>query len=387
MRCLLPRRVARRARLLFVLAAFCTLLVFFWSGGGALWLSPHRISNAGLYRPSEDAASLCRRHGWRPFRPPKSFSWWPLAPAEEQPRPRKVYDLFMINNEMEWLEVRLNTTYELVDHFVVVEAPLTFTGLPKPLVIKENWDRLRPYHAKLFYHELQYPPDYNPPRPWDREDLQRDASLEQALPRLAAEVPGAAPRAGDALVVADVDEIIRPETLRLLRACEFPRRLTLRSRFYYYGFEFLHRGPEWPHPQATYYEGARSSSAGGGGTTIKPTNLRNSDGGFAPLSWLDMSDLWNAGWHCSTCYRTVADVLRKMASFSHVPLNQAVFRDPNRIADRVRRGKDIWDREGEHYDFVPNNTDVPPFLLANPGRFGYLLNRTGKSAGFEDYPS
>ncbi|KLU81329.1 hypothetical protein MAPG_00419 [Magnaporthiopsis poae ATCC 64411] len=99
-----------------------------------------------------------------------------------------------------------------------------------------------------------------------------------------------------------------------------------------------------------------------------------------------MADLWNAGWHCSTCYRTVADVLRKMASFSHVPLNQEVFRDPNRIADRVRRGKDIWDRDGEFYDFVPNNTDMPPFLLAHPERFGYLLNRTGESAGFEDYP-
>ncbi|KLU81330.1 glycosyl transferase family 17 protein, partial [Magnaporthiopsis poae ATCC 64411] len=192
MRSLLPRRLARRARPLFVLTAFCALLVFFWSGGGALRLSPHRISNHGLYSQSESDASLCRRHGWRPFRPPGSFSWWwPFAQGTEQARARKVYDLFMINNEIEWLEVRLNTTYDYVDYFVVVEAPLTFTGLPKPLVIKENWDRLRPYHAKLFYHELQYPPNYNPPRPWDREDLQRDASLEQALPRLAAEVPGA----------------------------------------------------------------------------------------------------------------------------------------------------------------------------------------------------
>ncbi|KAI6365960.1 hypothetical protein MCOR25_005194 [Pyricularia grisea] len=365
----------RKLRVL-VLAPIAILLVFLWHRKQAdvindtMSSSPpsttHRVSVDMFHQnPGLPDAALCRLHGWRPYQTPASG------------RPRKVYDLFMINTELEWLEIRLNTSYHEVDHFIVVEAPLTFTGLPKPLIIKENWERFAPYHDKLIYHELQYPPGYDPPRPWDREDLQRDAMLTQVFPGL--EGGESRPQQGDVIIVADVDEVVRPETLRLLRACAFPRRLTLRSRFYYYSFEFLHRGPEWAHPQATTYAGSVDA-------TIKPTNLRNGDGGPAPLIYFDKDDLWNAGWHCSSCYATMGEVLTKMASFSHVSLNQDFFRDRNRIADRVREGLDLWSRPGQIYDRIKDNTDLPPFVLNHKDRFVHLLDRSGKSAGFSDYP-
>lgn len=60
------------------------------------------------------------------------------------------------------------------------------------------------------------------------------------------------PQQGDVLVVADVDEIPHPSTLHTLRLCQFPRRLALRSQFYYYSFQFRHQVPAWAHPQATF---------------------------------------------------------------------------------------------------------------------------------------
>jgi len=280
----------------------------------------------------------------------------------------------MINNELDWLEIRLNTTYDYVDYFVLVEGTKTFTGLDKPLAIKGNWDRFVPYQSKIIYHQLEYPDDFNPQRTWDREDLQRDATLQQVFPTLKGAQKA---HYGDVLIVADVDEIPRPETLVVLRTCDFPRRLTLRSRFYYYSFQFLHRGEEWKHPQATYYQGAR---------TILPVNLRNGDGAPQPLAYLEKGELRNAAWHCSSCYETIEGFLRKLSSFSHVWMNQDVFRDRDRIAQRVRNGKDLWDRDGEVYDRVDNNTDVPKFLLDHPDKFQYLLNRDAESAGFIDYP-
>ncbi|KAJ9139165.1 Glycosyl transferase family 17 protein [Pleurostoma richardsiae] len=363
------------------------LLVVIWGALAIYWseTSPkpqvHRISELDLSSTASHTTSLlskpdaadsepvkdfCSRQGWRPFRPKQ--------PGQR----RKVYDLFMINTELDWLEIRLNTTYDYVDYFVVVEAPKTFTGLDKPLVIRDNWDSFAAYHPKLIYHKLEYPPGWDPPRTWDWEDLQRNAMYDQVLPRLRGEQ---APAEGDALVVADVDEIPRPEALAALRACDFPRRTTLRSRFYYYSFQFLHRGEEWAHPQATTYRGGSS-----GGGTIPPVNLRNGDGAPAPLVWMESADLWNAGWHCSSCFATVGELLNKMASFSHVGLNRGEYRDRHRIADRVRAGRDLWDREGQVYDRIEGNTDVPPLLLAQPERFRYLLNRDGKSAGFSDYP-
>ena len=323
--------------------------------------SSPNYDHLGFYK-SQVARDFCRHHGWPTFTPRSSNG------------ERKVYDLFMVNSELDWMEIRLNTTYDYVDYFIVVESPKTFQGGPKPLAIKDNWHKFARYHDKLVYHELVLPEGFNPPRAWDYEDLQRDAMYLQVFPKLQGRQR---PVYGDVILVADVDEIVRPEALLVLRTCAFPRRLTLRSRFYYYSFQFLHQGGEWAHPQATSYEGR---------WTILPVNLRNGDGGLKPLYDLEKGTLWNAGWHCSSCFATVEQFLNKLSSFSHKWMNQDEYRDRHRIADHVRAGKDLWEREGEVYGRVEGNRDVPGLLLDEPERFGYLVNRDGPSAGFSDYP-
>lgn len=59
-----------------------------------------------------------------------------------------------------------------------------------------------------------------------------------------------------------------------------------------------------------------------------------------------------------------------MASFSHVWMNEARFRD-----------RDVLER-------VEANADVPPVLRgdARRRRFAYMLSHDGESAGFADYP-
>lgn len=212
----------------------------------------------------------------------------------------------------------------------------------------------------------------NAPRPWDLEDHQRNAMFTQVIPRLTG--PKRA-EVGDVLVVSDVDEIPRPVSLTVLRECRTQRRVTLRSQFYYYGFQWLHRGEQWAHPQATVFAGDN---------TILPADLRNGEGGNRLKAWWDKTDLWNAGWHCSTCFSSVAEVLTKLKSFSHIGLNQERFRDRKRIVDRVRKGMDLWDRDGENYDKVEGNEDIPGWLKENRERFGYLLDRDGIDAGFSD---
>ena len=279
----------------------------------------------------------------------------------------------MVNNEMDWLEIRLSTMEAHVDYFVIVESAITFTGMEKALVVKENWDRFEKWHKKIVYHVLEDPPK-EAERTWDREDFQRNAMFTQVLSQLEGEKKA---RRGDVVVVADVDEIVRPAALMVLRNCDIPRRVTLRSQFYYYGFQWRHTGEEWAHPQATTYHGR---------DTLMPADLRNGEGGNKIVSWWDKADLWNAGWHCSSCFKTVEDLLNKMASFSHTGLNQDSFRDKIRIVDRVRKGKDLWDREGEVYQRIDGNTDIPELLTwqKERERFGYLLDRDGPNAGFTD---
>ena len=322
---------------------------------------PNSEDDTGYYA-SKSATKFCKAHSYSPF---------PLRRGTSR---RKVYDLMMVNTELDFLEIRLSTLYDYVDYFVIVESPRTFQNTEKPLIIKQNWDMFKKWHKKMIYHELEFPEWFDPKRTWDFEDLQRDAMFDQVFPKLKDDQK---PASHDVIIVADVDEIPRPATVSVLRYCEYPRRLTISSKFYYYSFQFLHDGHEWLHPQATYYEGQN---------TIKPNALRNSDGGIPFLRFLEAGTLSNAAWHCSSCFATIDQFLNKMGSFSHTWMNGKEYQQPKKIADAVRDGKDVWGRSRDTFSRVDNNKDVPPMLLENQERFRYMLNRDGPTAGFEDYP-
>ncbi|KAF8851532.1 glycosyltransferase family 17 protein [Acephala macrosclerotiorum] len=318
------------------------------------------IDSNGFLNPVE-AAGYCSNHGWNAF--PRRDSR------------RKIYDLFMINTELDWLEIRLNELHHHVDYFVILESASTFTGLPKPLILNDSWGNFTKFKDQIIYHVLEDP---DPKRvkeegwtQWDHEKHQRNAMFEQVLPRLSGPQ---APNPEDVILVSDIDEIPRPASLIVLRNCEFPKRLTLRSRFYYYSFQWLHRGSEWAHPQATTY----SSNS-----TILPQDLRGGHG--SPFFDKEKADLYNAAWHCSSCFATIEEMLGKMQSFSHVEYNEKKFRKKDWIVEHIRKGRDLWDRWGQWYLRIEANQDVPAYVAGQKERFGYLLDRDGESAGFVDY--
>jgi beta-1,4-mannosyl-glycoprotein beta-1,4-N-acetylglucosaminyltransferase len=295
---------------------------------------------------------------------------------------RKVYDLILLSTELEWLEIRLHTLAPWVDYFVIVESPTTFTGRPKPLWLRDNWDRFAPFHTKIIHRVVE---DGSPSHfVWDHEDWLRNSLLREVFPGL--QGTRAEAKDNDVLVVSDVDEIVRPETMFVLRNCQFPARLTLLSDFYYYSFQWKHRGPQWAHPEATVYRESR---------TLLPNALRMGqlEEGWEPLArlrrWRERAKLANAGWHCSSCFATVAEMQTKMHSFSHQELDTPANNDARAIMSRVRTGQDLFGREDQVYDKVrAGQLDVPDYIMEQnkaAGRFKHLLNRDGEDAGFEDW--
>jgi beta-1,4-mannosyl-glycoprotein beta-1,4-N-acetylglucosaminyltransferase len=248
-----------------------------------------------------------------------------------------------------------------VDYFVILEAEKTFTDEVKPLYVRENWARFQAYHHKMILHTLSTE-DANFTDTWSRERFSRNAMYDQVIPYLSGAQEAFA---GDVILVSDVDEIPRPDALKALRNCDFPKEVTLHTKMYYYGFQWAKRD-DWPHPQATYY--AHSE-------TTLPSDLRDSSGG----------NLYIAGWHCSYCFSTVAEMVTKIKSFSHTEMDREEFTDRQKIVDRVRMGKDMFDREEEQFDRVEENMDVPQFLRVSGDRYKYMLDRDGSNAGFLDY--
>ncbi|EME47912.1 glycosyltransferase family 17 protein [Dothistroma septosporum NZE10] len=219
------------------------------------------------------------------------------------------------------------------------KSDTTFTGTPKALHLNENWH--------LF----------------DPEDWIRESSLIEVFPSL--EGTEAEAKDGDA-----------PGSLHLLRYCDFPSRLILRMGVYYYSYQWRHRGPQWSHPDAT------TTMAGLLGAGIRPI--------AALRRWWTRATIWNAGWHCSSCFATVAEMGFKMNSLSHQGWSHPFCRELPALTDRVRRGRDLSGRAGENYDRVEGNRDLPMYILEQCEKrasFKCMMNRDGEDAGFEDWGS
>lgn len=282
-------------------------------------------------------------------------------PKREQRR--KIYDLMLINTELDWLDIRLGQMSPHVDYFVIIESDITFQDTHKPLHVAENWSRFSKYHSKMIRHTLNTT-SVQFKNTWAREEFSRNAMYDQVLPHLTGEM---APQLGDVILVSDVDELPKPAALTALRNCRFPKRLTLQSEMYYYSFQWRQRSV-WGHPEATFYDGM---------DTVRPNDLR--------MTGKDKETMYHASWHCSYCFATIAEFVTKVKSFSHKELNNEKNTDPKEIVAKVRGGVDLYERKEEHYDRVENNRDVPDWLERNRGEWGYIFDRDGADAGFRDW--
>lgn len=123
--------------------------------------------------------------------------------------PGRVWSLCPMLNEVDLLEVRLRELEDVVDVFVISESPRTYAGADKPLHFAEHRDRFEPWLDRIRYvvttrlesATLQRTGDK---RRWQRENGQR-AAMSDALHDL---------EPHDVVVISDLDEIPRAETIR-----------------------------------------------------------------------------------------------------------------------------------------------------------------------------
>lgn len=113
-----------------------------------------------------------------------------------------VISAFPFLNELDLLEFRLRTMSPMVDLFVLIESPMTFSGKEKPLYFNENKERF----AQWPIHHIIVPRSDHA-SPWDREDYQRKT--------LVYEVECLNP---DIAIFSDCDEVVAPDVVERFRA-------------------------------------------------------------------------------------------------------------------------------------------------------------------------
>ena len=118
----------------------------------------------------------------------------------------KVYDCFTFFNEFELLELRLDTLWDLVDYFVIVEANKTHANKPKPFNFLKRRSEFKRYFKKIRYVMDDSIVPYKGVGDWSIENNQRN-NIIQGL-------GDAEP--DDLIFISDVDEIPNPLTTKTL---------------------------------------------------------------------------------------------------------------------------------------------------------------------------
>lgn len=258
-----------------------------------------------------------------------------LPPPATPARKAMIIDCFTFNDELDMLEKRLLALNDLVDRFVIVEATQTFSGAQKPLHFCQHSEEPR---FASFQHKIELVAVDDMPTQggaWAREHHQRNA-ISAGVRRIA----GARP--DDIVLIGDVDEIPSPAMLRLRSWPTMP--IACVQRMFYYSLRWEKR-TRWCGTIVCTLQQLLGHT---------PQGLR-----FLRCRLPRMMD---AGWHLSY-FGDAAWISKKIQSFSHQEYNQAQFSDPARIAERLRTGKDAFDRDGVeelmHHDAPPSDIPAP----------------------------
>jgi len=146
--------------------------------------------------------------------------------------------------------------------------------------------------------------------------------------------------------------------------------LVLDCDFYYYSYEFRSKTRTW---------------FGSTINLINSSQLEIPSGNSLRDERFHFKSIPSTCYHCTWCFNQLKEVLMKIASYSHTEHNQIKFRSREHILNRYRHGKDLFDRSGDEYIYIKNNTDFPELVKLQPERFMYITKRSNLSnVGFID---
>lgn len=231
-----------------------------------------------------------------------------------------IYDCFLFNDEVELLELRLMETYDFVDWFVLVEAPINWQLREKPLFYEESKERFAPWADKIRHIVA----DDLPRGPFPVTESAQRAQFERGLDD--ADIL-------DTVIVSDADEIMSRKALVQLRKKPPAKPVALQQYLYYYWVNCRQRQP-WCGPVA-YPRGVDRCD---GHWVRSQRNMIPSipDGGYH-FSW--MGDTTRIQWKLS-CHTVRED--------SGGTIEPPDIEDTAHIEECLSTGKDLFNRDDEY---------------------------------------
>ena len=282
-----------------------------------------------------------------------------------------IYDCFSFFNELDLLEIRLNTLNEVVDKFILAESPFTHTGHPKPLYYAENKERFAKFNDRIIHvvvDDFPKMPDNMPIREkaWTRENWQRNA-IVRGLPKDI--------NSEDILMISDLDEI--PSSEYVKKAINNPigvTRLDLKA----YCFFINLRNVSYP----IWNNGTRVLTWQ---TFNNPRTYANSEYSECCIAAVNQGPsatrirflkpdkiLKPAGWHFSYLGGVEA-IQRKMKSIAHTEFDTDKRTSLEFIRKTLLKGKSLFN---SYERFLPEllDTSFPEYVVSRQEKFNNLIS-------------
>jgi beta-1,4-mannosyl-glycoprotein beta-1,4-N-acetylglucosaminyltransferase len=259
----------------------------------------------------------------------------------------KVYDCFTFFNELDLLEIRLNELNDVVDYFVLVEAPRTFQNEIKPCYYLDNVDRFSKFNHKII--RLEIPNDKFCVSAWTNETMSWNY-LINGLSTANSE---------DLILVSALDEIPKKETIRWVKDnLSLPCCVSTEHYYFYLNTKYATNGP--------------GSESFWHGTYITTFNLLNKNNIYSFVDDRKNVRTINGGWHFSFL-GNAKDAATKTRSYSHSEYNNVT---EEFYEERINKLEDVFGRNSQIvFHSFADVTSLPEYVQNNIERFERYIRK------------
>jgi len=280
----------------------------------------------------------------------------------------KIYDCFAFFNELDLLELRLTELWEVVDHFVLVEATRTFQRKPKPLFYFENKNRFEKFQSKIIHIVVdEYPTFWSKFRPlnkWDYDVHQKNQimkGLRDASP-------------DDLVIVSDLDEIPLAE-----KVFEYRRAPGVRVFEQYQSYYFLNyvctRINDYG-KQAVAQQNRDGFGRWRGSVMLEKKHIQDIEKTrlLRDQEFPGLTVIRDGGWHFSNM-GGIDKIIYKLQSWAHTEYNSDRFISQEKILKKIKEGQDLIE-EGMAFELVDIQKSKLPFpkaLVRDLNRWSHMI--------------
>lgn len=251
----------------------------------------------------------------------------------------KLLDVFLFYNELDLLKARLEYMGPIVDHFIISEANVDFSGRPKEFLLSQELVNTLPFADKIIYHREHLNLNSIPwlfkrfkyrnrmtRYLWKIQDAQRNSTLTPLKPF----------NSNDIVIFSDLDEFPSEAAINEgIKALQSGNRNNLEPHAYSLDQTFYYYNLNNAAPDEKFYGSVMTSL----GTFRKylPHRFRSGKNDFEHIS--------SGGWHFSY-FMDEEKILNKILAISDVEnLSQFKTLSKDEISQKILSGLDLYDRQ------------------------------------------